>query len=90
MHSNLYPYVGEQKSDFGLQGGNTVHKGILEFVLYYIRFDLQGGGVCPPCPPLRPRMLVSHFCFLIFFVFCTDAIIITRKRTTTTTTIIIP
>ena len=27
----------------GFRGGNTVHKGILEFVLYYIRFD-------PPTP----------------------------------------
>ena len=42
-------YMGEQKSDFGLQGGNTVHQGILEYVLYYIRFDLQGG--IPPSPP---------------------------------------
>ncbi len=46
-------YVGGQKSDFGLLGGgNTVHKGILEFVLYYIRFDLKG-------PPSSPRMTVS-------------------------------
>ncbi len=44
-------YVGEQKSDFGLQGGNTVHKRILEFVLYYIRFDLQGRGFPLPVPP---------------------------------------
>ena len=31
-------YVGKQKSDFGLQrgGGDTVHRGILEFVLFYI------------------------------------------------------
>ncbi len=59
--------MGEQKSDFVLQGGDTVHKEILELVLYYIRFDLQGGDF-PPCPPpyaqgtggeiplLRPRM----------------------------------
>ncbi len=38
-------------SDFGLQGKNTVHKGILEFVLYYIRFDLQGGDFTPLSPP---------------------------------------
>ncbi len=35
----------------GFRGGNTVHEGILEFVLYYIRFDLQGGDFPPPVPP---------------------------------------
>ncbi len=54
--------MGQQKSDFGLQGGggDTVHKGILEFVLCYIRFYLQGGvwgggGAPPPPPPPRRR-----------------------------------
>ena len=41
----------------GFRGGNTVHKEILEFVLYYIRFDLQGGDF----PPLCPRMLSTVF-----------------------------
>ena len=54
IHFYLETYVGEQKSDFGLQGGNTVHKRILEFILYYIRFDLQGGDSPPPCPPPTP------------------------------------
>ncbi len=31
----------------GFRGGNTVHKRILKFVLYYIRFHLQGGGFPP-------------------------------------------
>ncbi len=55
IHANV-AYVGEQKSDFGLQGGNTVHKEILEFVLYYIRFHLQGGIWAPraPRPPPPP------------------------------------
>ncbi len=49
--------MGEQKSDFGLQGGNTVRKGSLEFVLYYIRFDLQGGN--PPTPTTTPPLLLT-------------------------------
>ncbi len=56
--------MGEQKSNFGLQGGNTVHKEILEFVLYYIRFDLQGGG----CPPPTPTYAYGEHQQRLFFI----------------------
>ncbi len=52
-------YVGEQKSDSGLQGGNTVHKEILDLVPYYKRFDLQGGGVPPHRPPMTQHFFSS-------------------------------
>ncbi len=62
--------MGEQKSNFGLQGGDTIHKGILEFVLYYIRFDLQGGGFPPLSPPNAhlPNPLFGQRLLLFFLL----------------------
>ncbi len=45
---------GRAKGRFWASGRKHGTWGILEFVLYYIRFDLQGGG---DFPPLRPRMM---------------------------------
>ena len=49
----LLSYVGEQKSDFEFQGRNTVHKGILEIVLYSKGLTFRGGF-----PPF------AHVCLL--------------------------
>ncbi len=43
----------------GFRGGNTVHKRILKFVLYYIRFHLNSGGDFTPCPPPTPTYALT-------------------------------
>ncbi len=53
MKGNIHTWASKSPI-LGFRGGNTVHKGILEFLLYYIRFDLQGGISPPPCPPPTP------------------------------------
>ncbi len=62
----LLPYVGEQK--FLAAGGgdddddddDTLHKGILEFIFYYIRLDLCEG--ISPQPPPTPTPTYDYHC----------------------------
>ncbi len=59
QHNTLAHTWASKSPILGFRGGDTVHKEILEFVLYYIRFDLQGGYSPPALSPPTPTYALA-------------------------------